>query len=325
MLTVVLVLALFNAFLAGFHGSAAVVATVISSRALTPRTALLSAALAAWLGPLLLGTAVANTISQQLIAPAALSLEVLVCGLGAAASWIAFTWLAGIPCSASQAVIGGLLGASITAAGFSAIQPLGLIKTLLGLFISPPLGLLAGLGMMQAMLALFRNATPRINTLFRRFQLVTTLALALTVGSNDVQKFMGLMALALLLAGQIVSFQIPIWVMLLSATAFALGMLSGGYRLIRTLGGRIFKIRPVHSLSAQLAAGMVVLVASLIGLPVSSTQVISTSVFGVGTAERLSKVRWQVAQEMLTAWVLTIPLTATLAGLGLWLWKGNGL
>lgn len=325
MLIIVLILALLNAFLAGFHGSAAVVATVISSRALTPRTALLWAALAAWLGPLLLGTAVANTLSQQLIAPAALSLEVLLCGLVAAASWITVTWLAGIPCSASQAVIGGLLGAAVTSAGFSSVQPFGLIKILIGLFISPPLGLLAGLGMMQVMLFVFRNATPRINVLFRQFQFVTTLGLALTVGSNDAQKFMGVMALALLITGQILTFQVPVWVMLASATAFALGMLSGGYRLIRTLGGRIFKIRPVHSLSAQLAAGIVMLAASLMGLPVSSTQVISTSVVGVGTAERLSKVRWQVALEMLTAWVLTIPLTATLAGLGLWLWKGSGL
>lgn len=325
MFIIALLLALANAYLAGFHGSAAVVATVISSRALTPRVALLSAAAAAWLGPLLLGTAVANTISQELITREALSETVLICGLAAAASWITFTWLAGLPCSASQATIGGLLGASVMAAGLNAIQPLGLIKTLIGLFISPPLGLLAGLWMMRGMLRVFQNATPRINILFRRVQLITTLGLALTVGSNDAQKFMGLIALALVLAGHSQSYQLPPWVIVASATAFALGMLSGGYRLIRTLGARIFKIRPVHSLSAQTAAGLVVLTASLIGLPVSSTQVISTAVFGVGTAERLSKVRWQIAREMLTAWVLTLPVTAGLAGLGLWLWKGSGL
>lgn len=325
MLTIALVLAVVNAFLAGFHGSAAVVATVISSRALSPRVALLSAAGAAWVGPLILGTAVANTISQQLVTPAALSEPVLICALAAAAGWIAFTWLVGIPCSASQATIGGLLGASTAAAGVGAIQPTGLYKTLLGLFLSPPLGLLAGLVIMYGMLWLFRSATPRINVVFRRLQLLTTLGLALAVGSNDAQKFMGLMALALLLAGQSAHFTIPVWVMVLSATAFALGMLSGGNRLIRTLGARIFKIRPVHSLSAQVAAGVVVLAASLVGLPVSSTQVISTVVFGVGTAERLSKVRWQIAQNMVTAWVLTLPVTAALAGLGFWLWKGSGL
>lgn len=322
---IALALALANAFLAGFHGSAAVVATVISSRALSPRVALLSAAALAWLGPLVLGTAVADTISRQLIAPAALSLEVLICGLASAACWVTLTWLIGIPCSASQATIGGLLGASLTVAGFSAIQPVGLIKTLLGLFVSPPLGLLAGLWMMRAMLALFQNATPRVNVLFRRLQLGTTLGLALTVGSNDAQKFMGLIALALFLGGATPNDHIPTWVILASGTAFALGMLSGGYRLIRTLGARIIKVRPVHSLSAQTSSGLVVLFASLIGLPVSSTQVISTAVFGVGSAERLSKVRWQIAREMLTAWALTLPVTAGLAGLSLWLWKGSGL
>jgi len=325
LLILALTLALANAFLAGFHGSAAVVATVISSRALSPRIALLSAAGAAWIGPLVLGTAVADTISRQLITPAALSLEVLICGLASAACWIALTWLIGIPCSASQATIGGLLGASITVAGFSAVQSLGLIKTLLGLFVSPPLGLLAGLWMMRAMLSLFQSATPRVNVLFRRMQLGTTLGLAVTVGSNDAQKFMGLIALALFLGGQTANYHIPTWVILASGTAFALGMLSGGYRLIRTLGARIIKIRPVHSLSAQTASGLVVLAASLTGLPVSSTQVISTAVFGVGSAERLSKVRWQIAQEMLTAWALTLPVTAVLAGLSIWLWKGSGL
>ncbi len=320
-----LALALSNAFLAGFHGSAAVVATVISSRALTPRVALLCAAGAAWVGPFILGTAVADTISRQLIAPPALTLEVLVCGLASAACWIALTWLLGIPCSASQATIGGLLGASITIAGFSSVQSLGLIKTLLGLFVSPPLGLLGGLWMMRAMLSLFQSATPRINEVFRKMQLVTTLGLAVTVGSNDAQKYMGLIALALLLGGQTADYHISIWVILASGTAFALGMLSGGYRLIRTLGARIIKVRPVHSLSAQTASGLVVLVASLIGLPVSTTQVISTAVFGVGSAERLSKVRWQIAREMLTAWALTLPITATLAGVSIWLWKGSGL
>lgn len=324
LLILTLALALTNAFLAGFHGSAAVVATVISSRALSPRVALVFAAAVAWVGPFVLGTAVADTISRQLIAPAALTQEVLICGLASAAFWIALTWLLGIPCSASQATIGGLLGAAITVDGFESIQSLGLIKTLLGLFVSPPLGLLGGLWMMRAMLSMFRNATPRVNVIFRRTQLATTLGLALTVGSNDAQKFMGLIALALLLGGQLPSYQIPTWVIAASGTAFALGMLSGGYRLIRTLGARIIKIRPVHSLSAQTASGLVVLVASLIGLPVSSTQVISTAVFGVGSAERLSKVRWQIAREMLTAWALTLPLTAILAGLGIWLWKGIG-
>lgn len=322
MLIALILLALLNAFLAGFHSSAGVVATVISARALSPRAALISSALAAGAGPLILGTAVAATFSQQLIAPAALSSLLLLCSLMAGLIWILFTWWVGLPTSASHALVGGLLGAALAAAGPGAVQLAGLIKILIGLFISPPLGWLAGLLVMQVVLFAVQNATPRINVLFKQLQLFTTLGLALTVGSNDAQKFMGLIVLALFLSGQITTLDVPVWVMLASAAGFALGTLSGGYRLIRTLGGRIFKIRPVHSLSTQLAAGFVILGASLGGLPVSGTHVISTSIFGVGSAERLSKVRWQVARELLNAWALTIPITALLAGMGFWLLKG---
>ncbi len=322
MLPLLIVIALLNAFLAGFHGSAAVVATVISSRALSPRAALVCSALAAFIGPLVLGTAVANTISQQLISPSVLTPDVLVCGLLAAVSWVLFTWWMGVPSSASHALIGGLLGAAFAAAGPLAIQPLGLIKTIIGLFASPPLGWLAGLLVMPVILFFVQNATPRINLVFRRFQLFSTIGLAATIGSNDAQKFMGLIALALLLSGASTTFAVPGWAIVASAAAFALGTLSGGYRLIRTLGGRIFKVRPVHSLGAQLAAGGLILTASLTGLPVSGTHVMSTAIFGVGSAERLSKVRWQVAGDLLTAWALTLPLTALLAGAGYWLLKG---
>lgn len=322
MLTVLIVVALANAFLAGFHGSAAVVATVISSRALAPRVALLWAAAAALAGPLVLGTAVADTFSRQLVAPEALSLLGVICGLAAAIGWVGFTWAAGLPCSASQALVGGLLGAVTAAAGPAAVRGAGLLKVLIGLFISPPLGLLTGLAVMAGVLWLARRATPRANQLFKQLQLLTSLALALAVGSNDAQKFMGLITLGLALAGQSAGFAVPAWVMAASAGAFALGMLSGGYRLIRTLGGRIFRIRPVHGFSAQLAATAVIFAANFTGLPVSSTQVVSTAIFGVGSAQRVSQVRWQVAREMITAWVLTIPATALLGGMAYWALKG---
>jgi PiT family inorganic phosphate transporter len=193
---------------------------------------------------------------------------------------------------------------------------------LIGLFISPPLGLLTGLAVMAGVLFLARGATPRANQAFKQGQLLTSLALALVVGSNDAQKLMGLITLGLVLAGGQAGFAVPAWVLAASAGAFALGMLSGGYRLIRTLGGRIFRIRPVHGFSAQLAATAVIFAASLAGLPVSSTQVISTAIFGVGSAQRVSQVRWQVAGEMIAAWVLTIPATALLAGTVYWAWKG---
>lgn len=323
MLNVLIAVALINALLAGFHGSAAMVATVISSRAFTPRTALGLAAAAAFAGPLLLGTAVAGTLGRDLIAPLALTPLALVCALLAAAGWVCFTWLAGLPCSASQALVGGLLGAATLAAGPGSVQSAGLLKVLIGLFVSPPLGLLTGLAVMAAVLYLARWATPRANAAFKRLQLFTSLGLALTVSSNDAQKLMGLITLALILTGQQRDFRVPAWVMAACAAAFAVGTLTGGYRLIRTLGGRIFRIRPVHGFSAQLAAGLVILTASLTGLPVSSTQVVSTAIFGVGSADRPGRVHWQVAGELIAAWVLTIPMTALLAGAAYWIAGGG--
>jgi len=306
----------------GFHGSAAVVATVISSRALPPRMALTLTALATFVGPLLFGTAVAHTIGQSLVQPAAWSPEVVLCGLLASIGWTLLTWLIGIPCSASQALIGGLLGAATVAAGPGAVQRSGVLKVLIGLFISPPVGLIAGVLMMRLVMFLAQRATPRANNLFKRLQVLTSLALAFTVSANDAQKVIGIIAVTLVMTGSLPAFSIPLWVKLVSAGAFGLGIVSGGYRLMRTLGGRLFKIRPIHGFVAQLAATAVIFGASYTGLPVSSTQVLSTAIVGVGSAERLSKVRWQVAGEMMTAWFLTIPVTAILAGLGVWVWKG---
>jgi PiT family inorganic phosphate transporter len=322
LLIALLLIALFNAYLMGFHGSAAVVATVIASRALSPRRALALTALAAFGGPLLFGGAVAATVGQALVLPSAWSPEALACGLLAALGWTLLTWWVGLPCSASQALIGGLLGAATIAAGPGAIQPAGALKTFVGLFISPPVGLLAGTLLMRLTLWLAQSATPRANNLFKRLQILTSLGLALTVSANDAQKVMGVMTLILMLTGNLPAFAPPLWVKLLAAGAFGLGILSGGYRLIRTLGGRLFRVRPIHGFVAQLATTAVVLAASQTGLPVSSTQVVSTAIVGVGSAERLSKVRWQVASNMLAAWFLTIPVTATLAGLGVWLWRG---
>ncbi len=306
----------------GFHGSAAVVSTVISSRALPPRMALTLTALATFVGPLLFGTAVADTISQSLVQPTAWSPEVLLCGLLAAIGWTLLTWLAGIPCSASQALIGGLLGAVTAASGPGAVQQSGAWKVLSGLFISPPVGLVAGVLMMRLVLFLAQRATPRANNVFKRLQVLTSLCLALTVSANDAQKVMGVITVALVLGGLVPAFGVPAWVRLVSAGAFGLGIVSGGYRLMRTLGGRLFRIRPIHGFAAQLAAAGIIFGASYAGLPVSSTQLLSTAIVGVGSAERISKVRWQVAGEMMTAWFLTIPVTAILAGMGVWAWKG---
>lgn len=317
-----LLVALGDAYLMGFHGSAAIVSTVISSRALSPRRALLLTVTATLVGPVVLGTAVAATIGQSLALPSAWSPEVVLCGVLAAIGWTLLTWWLAIPCSASQALIGGLLGAVTMAAGPGAVQQAGVLKALIGLFISPPIGFIAGLLVMRLMLWLARSLTPRANLLFKYLQLITSVGLALAVSSNDVQKVMGVLMIALAITGSAAVGAVPLWIRAVSALAFALGLVSGGFRLIRTLGGRLYKIRPIHGFVAQLAAMLVIFSAGQTGLPVSSTQVLSTAIVGVGSAERVSKVRWQVAGEMMVAWFLTIPITAVLAGAGVWLWKG---
>ena len=233
----------------------------------------------------------------------------------AAIIWCALSWFFGIQSSSSHALVGGLIGSALLASGPDAIQTPGLLKVLLSLFLSPPFGLLIGFLFMQTIYILFQNATPRISVLFKRLQILTAFSLGLSYGANDAQKPMGLITLGLVIAGMQQSFQVPVWVIAASAGAMSLGALTGGWRLIHTLGGRIYKIRPIHAFASQAAAAMVVLGASLTGGPVSTTQVISSAIKGAGAAERLTKVRWQVAQTMLVAWVMTIPATAITAGL----------
>lgn len=297
-------------FLNGFHDSSNIVATVIASRALSPRRTLLLTAAAELAGPLLFGVAVAETVGAGLIESHAITLPVVIAGVWAAIVWNLFTWYFGIPSSSSHALVGGLIGAAVLSSGWRVLHVGGLLKILLALFISPPLGLLLGFLFMRLVLFLARGASPSINVFFRRAQIPTSIALALSHGTNDAQKTMGIITLGLVVSGTIPSFQVPLWVILASATAIGVGILSGGWRLIRTLGGRIYKIRPVHGFAAQLTSTGVILGAALLGGPVSTTQVVSSAIMGVGAAERVAKVRWQVAREMLFAWGLTIPFTS---------------
>lgn len=315
MLFILVASALLFDFLNGFHDSANIVATVIASRALSPRQTLVLTAIAELAGPLLFGVAVAKAVGDGLIDSHAITLPVVVAAVWAAIAWNLVTWYLGIPSSSSHALVGGLVGAALFSSGWQVIRLAGLLKILLALFISPPLGLAVGFVLMRVILFFGRAATPRINIFFKRAQVVTSIGLALSHGTNDAQKTMGLITLGLVVSGSIPSFQVPLWVILASAAAIALGIASGGWRLIRTLGGRIYKIRPVHGFTAQLASAGVILGAALVGGPVSTTQVVSSAIMGAGAAERLSKVRWQVAQEMLWAWGLTIPLTGLLGGL----------
>jgi PiT family inorganic phosphate transporter len=312
---IVIGLSLVFDFLNGIHDSSNVVATMISSRAFSPRVALGVTALANFFGPFVFGVAVAETIGHEIVAAESINTEVLVAALLSAIFWNLFTWYLGFPSSSSHALIGGFIGAVVIGAGWRAIQLGGLTKILLALFTSPIIGFVFGYLILRLILILSWNATPRINLLFKNSQLLTALALALSHGTNDAQKTMGVITLALVTGGYLTVFAVPTWVILLCAGMIGLGTGVGGWKLIRTLGGKFYKIRPMHGFASQVAGAVVIIGASLVGGPVSTTQVVSSAIMGVGAAERLNKVRWGVAQEIAMAWLLTIPATA-LVGAG---------
>ncbi|PID84651.1 MAG: anion permease [Chloroflexi bacterium] len=312
---VLLITALIFDFLNGFHDSSNIVATPIASHAMKPRHVLWLAAIMHFVGPFLFGVAVAETIGTGLTDPENVTMIVLIAALLSAVVWNVITWWLGIPSSSSHAIIGGLVGAVIVSAGIDAIEARGLIKVTVALLLSPILGIVVGYLLMQITLFLARGSTPKINSLFRYSQIFTTAGLALSHGANDAQKTMGIIALGLLTEGLIDEFVVPIWVIALSAGMIALGTATGGWRLIKTLGYRIYKIRPVHGFVSQISGAAVILGAAIWGAPVSTTQVMSSTIMGAGSAERLSKVHWQVGYEMVVAWVLTIPISAVLASI----------
>jgi len=318
-LYIVIGLALIFDFLNGVHDSSNIVATMISSRAFRPGTALGLTAIANFLGPFLFGVAVATTIGDEVAQSSALNLDVMIACLFGAIMWNLLTWFLGIPSSSSHALIGGIIGAVMAGAGFSAIKLQGLEKVLIALFTSPLIGFAFGFIFTRLILFLVRNAPLEINEFFKRGQLVTALGMALSHGTNDAQKTMGIITLSLLIGGYIDQFKIPLWVIVLSATAIGLGTALGGWRLIRTLGGRFYKIRPIHSFSTQLTSGFVILGASFLGMPVSTSQVVSSAIIGVVSSESFGKVRWSVAEEIVTAWFVTIPASALVSAGVYWL------
>jgi PiT family inorganic phosphate transporter len=308
-----ILLALVFDFLNGFHDSANIVATMIFSRALTGRQALWITAVAEFVGPFLFGVAVATTLGSEVLTVGTLKLSVTLAALMAAIVWNLLTWWLGIPASSSHALVGGLIGAATIENGWGVVKLAGLGKVVLALAISPLIGLVAGYLMMKLVLFLARGASPKINRFFKRGQIVTALALALSHGTNDAQKTMGIITLGLVSAGVLPTFHVPLWVITICAGAIALGTATGGWRLIRTLGSKFFKIRPVHGFTTQIASASVILTAAILGGPVSTTQVVSSAIMGVGSAERLSKVRWGTAGQIVTAWLTTIPVSAALA------------
>lgn len=317
-LIVVILCALAFDFLNGIHDSCNIVATMISSRAFSPRVALGVTALAEFLGPFIFGVAVAETIGNEIVHPSTINTQVILAALLSAILWNLLTWYLGLPSSSSHALIGGFIGSVIVGAGWQMIQMKGLEKVLIALFTSPIIGFLFGFLITRLVTFLCLGASPRINWFFKRSQIVTALALALSHGTNDAQKTMGIITMALVASGYIAEFKVPVIVIVLCAGMIALGTSIGGWRLIRTVGAKFFKIRPMDGFDSQLASAVVILGNSLVGGPVSTTQVVSSSIMGVGAAERLNKVRWGVAGEIATAWLLTIPMTA-LAAAGIYM------
>jgi PiT family inorganic phosphate transporter len=300
-------------FLNGFHDSSNIVATMIASRALSGRQALTITALAEFAGPFLFGVAVATTLGNEVLTVGTLKLSVTLAALIASIVWNIITWRLGIPSSSSHALVGGLVGAAVVDNGWGVVKLAGLGKVALALAISPLVGLVAGYLAMKLVLFLARGASPKINGFFKRGQIVTALALALSHGTNDAQKTMGVITLGLVSAGLLHEFKVPLWVVATCAGAIALGTATGGWRLIRTLGGKFYKVRPVHGFTTQIASAGVILGAAILGGPVSTTQVVSSAILGVGSAERVSKVRWGVAGQIALAWLTTMPVAALLA------------
>ncbi|RUA15454.1 MAG: inorganic phosphate transporter [Clostridia bacterium] len=308
-------LALLYNFLNGFHDAANVVATIIASRAMTARAALAMAALANFIGPLVLGVAVATTIGKDFVSSDSVTITLLIAALTSANLWNIVTWWMGIPSSSSHALAGGLVGAALMYGGVAIIKMDGLIKISLALFISPVLGFVLGWILLKLTYWMAAGATPKVNKTFNKAQWLTAAALALSHGANDAQKAMGIIVMGLVTLGFQDHFYVPTWVIVVSAIPIGLGTASGGWRIIHTLGGKFFRIRPIHSFTSQLASALVILGASVLGGPVSTTHVVSSTIVGVGAAERKSQVRWLNLTDIAVAWLITVPITAALAAI----------
>jgi len=293
----------------------------VSTRVLSPGKAVIWAAFFNFAAFFLFGTAVAKTIGTGMIDIHVVTYAVIFAGLFGAIVWDLITWHYGLPTSSSHALIGGYAGAAIAEAGWGAIIPSGWTKTLIFIVVSPVVGLVAGLTLMVTIYWVFQGTTPaRVDRWFRRLQLVSAAMFSINHGANDAQKTMGIMAGVLATAGYIDKnhFLIPTWVVLAAYTAIGLGTLSGGWRIIHTMGSRITKLQPVHGFAAETGAAGAIFLATALGIPVSTTHAITGSIVGVGTTRRLSAVRWGVAGRIVWAWLLTIPAAAILgAGMGL--------
>ena len=319
-----ILVALIFDFINGFHDAANSIATVVSTRVLTPGKAVVWAAVFNFVAAFTFGTAVAKTVGAGLVDISIVSFSVIFAGLMGAIIWDLITWYYGLPTSSSHALIGGYAGAAITKAGWSAIILSGWTKTLIFIVLAPLIGLGLGFGLMVAILWIFRRASPgRVDQWFRRLQLLSAAAYSLGHGGNDAQKTMGIIAGALVAGGYLGledgHLPIPLWVVLSAHAAIALGTLSGGWRIIHTMGSKITKLQPVGGFAAETAGAISLFTATYLGVPVSTTHTITGAIIGVGSIRRLSAVRWGIAGRIVWAWILTIPASAIIAAVTYWI------
>jgi PiT family inorganic phosphate transporter len=316
LLVLIVVFALAFDYINGFHDTANAIATVVSTRVLTPLQAICMAAVLNFVGALI-ATKVAQTIASGIIETHSATETVVLAAIIGAIVWNLITWASGIPSSSSHALIGGLCGAGAAHAGFSAIQWKGLLdKVLIPLVASPVAGFFVAFGVMTLITVFFRSSNPRrAGGAFRNLQRLSAAAMAFSHGQNDAQKSMGVITLALFTHGLLKKPDVPVWVILACATSMAFGTAAGGWRIIRTMGHKIMRLEPVNGFAAETSGAAVILVASHFGMPVSTTHVLAGSIFGVGASKGMRTVRWTVAQTMVTAWVLTIPAAALVAAM----------
>lgn len=313
-LVFIIVVALAFDFLNGFHDAANSIATVVSTRVLSPQRAVVWAAFFNFIAAFVLGTHVAKTLGKGLIDLSIVTNEVVLAGLVGAIFWNLFTWYYGLPVSSSHALIGGYAGAAVAKAGFKALLYSGWTKTLLFIVVAPLMGATLGLALMVAVTWIFRRWHPfRLDQLFRRLQLVSAALYSLGHGGNDAQKTMGIITGLLVASGQLQKFEVPLWVVLISHAAIALGTLFGGWRIVKTMGSKITKLQPFGGFCAETSGAITLVMATLMGIPVSTTHTITGAIIGVGAARRTSAVKWGVAGRIVWAWVLTIPMSAAVS------------
>jgi PiT family inorganic phosphate transporter len=316
LVVIVIVVALIFDYINGFHDAANSIATVVSTRVLSPGHAVIWAAFFNFVAAFVFGTAVARTVGSGMVDINIVTTSVILAGLVGAIVWDLITWYYGLPTSSSHALIGGYAGAAVAKVGMVALIPSGWTKTLIFIVLAPGFGFALGFALMVLVFWICRNIAPsRVDQHFRKLQLVSAAAYSLGHGGNDAQKTMGIIAGVLYAGGLLSEFTIPFWVVLAAHAAISLGTLAGGWRIIHTMGSKITRLQPVGGFAAETAGAISLFTATSLGVPVSTTHTITGAIIGVGSVRRLSAVRWGIAGQIVWAWILTIPMSAAIAAI----------